>query len=141
MVWIGRLHWKFTDGSLVGTGDSRIDFTRKVRAPFVLSYDFVVKKGMRSRVSLGSFPIANEGYKNQLMLMPEEPGEKAMPYEVDHKYSVRFVANRRFVEVYLNSNLLVRREKGFEDTLESIGFAGGDGYSPGVTVFSNIMLE
>ena len=140
--WVEVLgDWKFTDGSLVGTGDSRIDFTRKVRAPFVLSYDFLVKEGMRPRVSLGSLTIANEGYKNQLMLMPQETGEPAVPYEVGRKYSVRFVANRKFVEVYLNGNLLARRESGFDDALESIGFSGGDGYSPGITEFSNIRLE
>lgn len=133
--------WSFADGKLTGSGDSRINYTGRIRVPFVLSYDFEVKEGMRPRVYIGKdLRIANEGYKHQIDLYPQMKTEP-VPYELKRKHSVKFVVNRRFMELYLDGKLLTRRDTGMEDAPELFGFCGGDGYSPGMTEFSNIRLE
>lgn len=134
--------WEFKDDSLVGSGDCEIKYAKEIRAPFVLTFDFEVKKGMRPRIYVGKdLKIANEGYKNQLALYPVAGKEEPVPYEIGKKHSVKFVANRRYLEFYLNDKLVTRRETGIEEKIESIGFLGGDGFSPGVTHFSNIRIE
>lgn len=136
-------NWEFKSGSLVGAGNSQINYTTKIRAPFVLTFDFEVKKGMRPRIYVGGkdLKIANEGYKNQIGLYPILGKEEPVPYEIGKKYSVKFVANRRFLELYLDDKLVTKRDTGLEEEIEYIGFLGGDDFSPGTTEFSNIRLE
>ncbi|MBP9226277.1 MAG: hypothetical protein KBF76_20590, partial [Verrucomicrobiales bacterium] len=135
--------WDFIDGSLVGSGKSEIKYKSKIRAPFVLTFDFRVKKGMRPRIYVGGkdLRIANEGYKNQIGLYPLAGKEEPVPYEIGKKYSVKFVANRRYLELYLDDQLVTKRDSGLDEEIEFIGFFGGDGFSPGTTEFSNIRLE
>lgn len=135
-------NWEFKSGSLVGAGKSQINYTTKIRAPFVLTYDFVVKNGMRPRVYVGkNLKIANEGYKNQIGLYPLAGKEEPVPYELGKKYSVKFVANRRFLELYLDDQLIAKRDTGLEEEIEYLGFLGGDDFSPSTTEFFNIRLE
>lgn len=134
--------WEFKGDSLVGSGNSQINYTAKIRAPFTLSFDFEVRKGKRIRVYLGKeLKIANEGYQNQIGLYPLVGKEEPVPYEINKKYSVRFVANRRFLEMYLDDKLITKRDSGIGDEIESISFLAGDSFSPGETEFSNIRLE
>ncbi|MEO0447711.1 MAG: hypothetical protein AAF191_16695, partial [Verrucomicrobiota bacterium] len=58
-----RGQWKFEKNKLTGQGDSRIDFERKLRAPFTLSFDYKVVEGMRPRIYVGKVTIANMGYE------------------------------------------------------------------------------
>lgn len=64
-----------------------------------------------------------------------------MPYELGKKYSVRFVANRRFLELYLDDQLIAKRDTGLEEEIEYLGFLGGDDFSASTTEFFNIRLE
>ena len=109
----------------------------------MLTFDFRVKKGMRPRIYVGGkdLRIANEGYKNQIGLYPLAGKEEPVPYEIGKKYSVKFVANRRYLELYLDDQLVTKRDSGLDEEIEFIGFFGGDGFSPGTTEFSNIRLE
>lgn len=135
-------NWEFKSGSLVGAGKSQINYTTKIRAPFVLTFDFVVQNGMRPRVYVGKkLKIANEGYKNQIGLYPLAGKEEPVPYELGKKYSVKFVANRRFLELYLDDQLIAKRDTGLEEEIEYLGFLGGDDFSPSTTEFFNIRLE
>jgi len=135
-------NWEFRSGSLVGAGKSEIKYTTKIRAPFVLTFDFVVKNGMRPRIYVGkNLKIANEGYKNQIGLYPLAGKEEPVPYELGKKYSVKFVANRRFLELYLDDQLVAKRDTGLEEEIEYLGFLGGDDFSPSTTEFFNIRLE
>jgi len=139
--WIeDRGSWTFKDGKLIGDGNSRIDYKRTVRSPFTLQFDMRVIEGMRPRIYLGRYTIANEGYVHQLLLKPEDQ-QNRIPYKLGEKYRIRFVADPRFVEFYIDDKLIERREKGLVKPLSMIGFAGGDGYSLGVTEYSNIRLD
>ena len=134
--------WEFKSDAIVGSGNSQLNYTTKIRAPFVLTFDFEVRKGMRPRIYFGKkLKIANEGYKNQIGLYPLAGKEEPVPYEIGKKYSVKFVANRRFLELYLDDQLVAKRDTGLEEEIEYIGFFGGDDFSPGLTEFSNILLE
>lgn len=138
---IDRGKWEFSKNKLTGKGDSRVYFERKIRAPFTLSFDFEVVEGMRPRIYVGEITIANEGYEHQIGLKPSRGDGFKVPYKLGRKYSVRLVGNRRFVEFYFDGKLIERREEGFEDTLENIGFSGGDGWSKGTVEYTNISLE
>ncbi len=134
--------WEFKSDAIVGSGNSELNYTTKIRAPFVLTFDFEVRKGMRPRVYIGKgLRIANEGYEHQIGLYPPVGKEVPVPYQLGKKHSVKFVANRRFLELYLDDKLVAKRDTGLEEDLDFIGFWGGDGFSPGITEFSNIRLE
>lgn len=139
--WVeDRGTWTFQGATLKGSGDSRIVYRESLRPPFTLAFDLNVEKGSRPRVYVGRYVIGNDGYNFQLVLHPRDTKQKAFPYKNGEKVPVRLVVDRRFVELHIGDELVERREPGFDRPLEEIAFSGGDGWSPGITEFSNIRL-
>ncbi|MEM1294138.1 MAG: hypothetical protein AAGH89_02165 [Verrucomicrobiota bacterium] len=133
--------WDLAPHRLTGSGDSRIVYHQEIRVPFTLTYEFRVREGMRPRVYVGPFIIANNGYVRQIVLFPRKDGQDAFLYELDDKHKVRFEVERTTVKLFVDDKLIEQREEGIDEELTSIMFSGGDGWSPGTTEYSKIQIR
>ncbi|HWB59911.1 MAG TPA: hypothetical protein VG733_10470 [Chthoniobacteraceae bacterium] len=94
---------------------------------------------MRPRLFFGKYSFANEGYSNTFALFPDYQHNKRIPYELKKKYSVQIDATDKSVELRVDGNVVDSRDTGI-DTIQELMFEGGDWFSAGSTIFSNITL-
>ncbi len=131
--------WKFSADSLTGSGDSSITYERNIRAPFKLSFDIEVIDGMRPRVFLGKYSLANEGYSHTLGLYPSGNGSTLFDYENKHRYAIEIHVSNSNVTLKIDGKVIDSRSEGLS-RIEKLEFCGGDGWSRGTTRYSNIVI-
>ena len=133
--------WTFKKESLIGEGDSRIDCFGPFSPPFELRFDYEVEEGQRPRVYFGPYTLCHDGYDFALTLFPRPKADKKVhAYERGRRLRIKIHVDEEFVELHVNDRLLERREGGIPEPLPSIGFSGGDNWSPGRTRFFDIEL-
>ncbi|MEM7698265.1 MAG: hypothetical protein AAF236_07675 [Verrucomicrobiota bacterium] len=133
--------WTFRASRLVGEGDSKIGFHHPLEPPFVLAWRHEVKKGQRPRVYVEDFTIQNFGYDFELTLFPKPANPQTFPYQRDRAIDVEFVVEHDFVELWIEGERLERRAATMPKTISVIFFSGGDGFSPGITEFSKVVVR
>jgi hypothetical protein len=131
--------WKFGDGTLLGRGNSQIDYRASISPPFTLEFKMTVLEGMRPRVKIGDLVFANEGYQKTLGLYPGGK-ETLFPYELNKKYKITLRVARDHVELLVDDTP-VSRVAGMKDRPEAIAFRAGDNWSKGSVEFSDITLS
>lgn len=140
--------WTQTSAGIVGSGDSYLIWGERLPCPVVLEFDMTVMKGMRPRVHFGGTDlfIANEGYSSTIGLYARDQRHQKeirgdrLPYKVGEKLAVRVVFSNDTVTLWVNG----REQQSARYTPPpyiGLSIQGGDGWSPGETVFGNFRVS
>jgi hypothetical protein len=131
--------WKFEGMTLIGTGDSSIDFVRSFKAPFRMTFDFEMIEGNRPRIrGLGRYTL--EGGDSVLALSPKAMRSGSFPYRTGRKYRVRIDVTAESFQLRVNNRLVDTRTPGLA-VVPPLQFSSGDASSAGIARFSNIEIS
>ncbi|MEM1442099.1 MAG: hypothetical protein AAGF67_07130 [Verrucomicrobiota bacterium] len=131
--------WSFRGNRLRGEGVSEIEFTGTLVVPFTLTWTQEVKKGQRPRLYIHDFMVAHYGYDFELFLHPIRPGQKNFPYKLNRKIDVKLTVEADYVELQVEDEVIDRRVTEMPPTIESLRLSGGDGFSPGISEFTDLI--
>jgi tetratricopeptide (TPR) repeat protein len=132
--------WDWKEGVIKGSGDSSLTFQRELPPNFMLTFDMRVTDGMRPRVHLcKGLWVGNEGFKRVIYIygpLAEERGGKPFPYKKGQNLSIRVRLQGDTVGLGVNGQWTAsaKRKKIRKGSLR---LQGGDGWSPGTTLFSD----
>lgn len=135
--------WSFVDGKLIGSGNSAIHFSKKLRPPFRVSFTLEVNRGKRPRIQIGGATLANMGNQRRLNLYPRERiiGKREIfPYETNVPYQIALVVDKDATQYFVNGSEFEAIKNPVQE-VPVITFRSGDSWSPGQIVISDLLIE